>query len=218
VEFQRSYPNIAINLHCAMRSADVLRHEADVAIQLTKPTTPDTKVVKLGRLHVMWYASPKYISVYGQPTTYEELLKHRIVMQFADQTSADDIFEAWFPGVRQDQLLVMRNNVSSANYWAIAKGAGIGLLPTYACALGTDVVPLTIENMHRPFDIWLTYHPSVSRIPRVRKLIDWIVKAFDSRRFPWFRDEFIHPDKLMEEFGGEPLVNMFAGFRRQTSI
>jgi DNA-binding transcriptional LysR family regulator len=31
VEFQQSFPNILVDLHCAMRSADVSRHEADVA-------------------------------------------------------------------------------------------------------------------------------------------------------------------------------------------
>jgi hypothetical protein len=44
-------------------------------------------------------------------------------MQFADQTGAKEIFDSWFPGTRQQDLLVMRNNVWSANYWAIAKGA-----------------------------------------------------------------------------------------------
>lgn len=212
VEFQQMYPNVIVDLHCAMRSADVLRHEADVAIQLIKPTTLDVKVVKLGRLHVMWYASQKYIDTYGAPKTYEELLKHRIVMQFADQTAADEAFQDWFPGLRHRDLLVMRTNVSSANYWAVAKGAGIGVLPTYASALGSDVVPLAIDNMQRPFDIYLTYHPDLTRTPRVRKMIDWIVKSFDSRRFPWFRDEFIHPNELMHQYEGDQLVNMFAGF------
>ena len=118
------------------------------------------------------------------------------------------------PGLRHQDLVVMRNNVSSANFWAIAKGAGIGALPTYAAALGSDVVPLNIANMQRRFDIYLTYHPDVSRSPRVRKLIDWLIKAFDSRRFPWFRDEFIHPNDLMQLYDGEPLINMFAGFVR----
>lgn len=84
VEFQQSFPNILIDLHCAMRSADVLRHEADIAIQLSQPTALDVKQVKLGRLHVMFFASQKYIEIHGAPKTYDELLKHRIVMQFAD--------------------------------------------------------------------------------------------------------------------------------------
>src|SRR3954467_2429113 len=144
VEFQQAFPNILVDLHCAMHSADVSRHEADVAIHLSKPTALDVKLVRLGRMHVMFFASEKYIQTFGAPRSYEELLKHRIVMQFADQTAAKEIFESWFPGIPQQNLLVMKTNVSSANYWAVSKGAGIGLFPTYAYALGAKIVPLDI--------------------------------------------------------------------------
>ncbi|MET0876096.1 MAG: LysR family transcriptional regulator [Tardiphaga sp.] len=211
VEFQQAHPNILIDLHCAMQSADVLRHEADIAIHLARPTTLDVKMVKLGRMHVMFFASEKYIETFGAPTTYQELIKHRIVMQFADQTGAKEIFDSWFPGIPQQDLLVMRTNVSSANYWAVSKGAGIGLLPTYGFALGSKVVPLDID-LRRSFDIWLSYHPNSNRIPRVRRMIDWIIEAFNPVAFPWFRDEFIHPNHLKDVYKGEILVNRFEGF------
>jgi DNA-binding transcriptional LysR family regulator len=211
VEFQKSFPNILVDLHCAMQSADVQRHEADIAIQLSRPTALDVKAVKLGRIHVMFFASLEYIETFGAPKTYQDLIKHRIVMQFADQTGAKEIFESWFPGIPQQNLLVMRTNVSSANYWAIAKGAGIGLLPSYAFALGARIVPLEIE-LHRPFDIWLSYHPDSSRIPRVRRMIDWIIEAFNPVQFPWFRDEFIHPNDLKTVYKGDTL-NQFVDFK-----
>lgn len=211
VEFQQSFPNIMIDLHCAMRSADVLRHEADISIQLSRPTSLDVKQVKIGRLHVMLFASRKYIETFGMPRSYDELLKHRLVMQFADQTAAVEIFDSWFPGIPQNKLLVMRTNVSSANYWAVAKGVGIGLFPTYAYALGTKLIPIDI-GLHRPFDIWLSYHPDSNRIPRVRRMIDWVVESFSPAKFPWFRDEFIHPDELKNSYKGEPLINLFEGF------
>ena len=214
VEFQQAFPNIMIDLHCAMRSADVLRHEADISIQLSRPTLLDVKQVKLGRIHVMLFASRKYIETFGTPRSYEDLLKHRFVMQFADQTAANEIFESWFPGIPQNKLLVMRTNVSSANYWAVAKGVGIGLFPTYAYALGTKLIPIRID-LQRPFDIWLSYHPDSSRIPRVRRMIDWIVESFDPAKYPWFRDEFIHPDELKNAYKGEPLVNLFEGFSNE---
>src|SRR3954469_15095204 len=46
VEFQQACPNILVDLHCAMHSADVLRHEADIAIKLSRPVTLDVKHVK----------------------------------------------------------------------------------------------------------------------------------------------------------------------------
>src|ERR1043166_5670469 len=97
IEFQRSYPRLLVDLSCAMRSADVLRLEADAAVQLTKPTAPDLKVVRLGRLHAMLFAGRSYIDSYGKPKTRAELLKHRFVLQAADQVASQEAYNKVFP-------------------------------------------------------------------------------------------------------------------------
>ena len=211
VEFQQSFPNILVDLHCAMRSADVSRHEADIAIHLSRPAALDVKLVRLGRMHLMFFASRKYLDTYGAPTTAEELVKHRLVMQVTDQSAAKEAFESLFPGYSPRDLLVMKTNVSSAHYWAVANGAGIGVFPTYACALGGKMIPLEIE-LRRPYDIWLSYHPGSGRIPRVRHMIDWLVEAFNPAKFPWFKDEFVHPREFEAVYKGESLTHLFGGF------
>jgi hypothetical protein len=108
-------------------------------------------------------------------------------------------------------MLVMKTNVSSANYWAVANGAGVGVFPTYACALGGNIIPLEVE-LNRPFDIWLSYHAGSGRIPRIRRMIDWLVEAFNPSKFPWFKDEFIHPNELKSVYKVESLTHLFGGF------
>jgi DNA-binding transcriptional LysR family regulator len=211
VEFQQSFPNIVVDLHCAMRSADVSRHEADIAIHLSRPAALDVKLVRLGRMHLMFFASQKYIETYGAPKTAGELVKHRLVMQVTDQAAAKETFESFFPGYSPRDLVVMKTNVSSAHYWAVANSAGIGAFPTYACALGGKMIPLDIE-LRRPYDIWLSYHPGSGRIPRVRHMIDWLVEAFNPAKFPWFKDEFIHPSEFEAVYKGESLTHLFGGF------
>ena len=211
VEFQQSFPNILVDLQCAMRSADVSRHEADIAIQLSRPAALDVKLVRLGRMHLMFFAGRKYLETYGAPTKAEELVKHRLVMQVGDQIAAKETFESLFPGYSPRDLLVMKTNVSSAHYWAVANGAGIGVFPTYACALGGKMIPLEIE-LRRPYDIWLSYHPGSGRIPRVRRMIDWLVEAFNPTKFPWFKDEFVHPREFKAVYKGESLTHLFGGF------
>ena len=206
VEFQRSFPNILIDLHCTMRSADVSRHEADIAIQLSRPEAPDVIAVKLGRLHLMLFASEQYLQTYGTPATVEELVKHRLVIQPADESTAN-----LFPGYSERDLVVMKTNVSSANYWAVANGAGIGVFPTYALALGGKMIPLDLDARWS-FDIWLSYHPGSGRIPKVRNMIDWLLEAFNSAKYPWFGDDFIHPRELNAVYTGEPLTHLFGGF------
>src|SRR3954469_3878973 len=164
VEFQQAYPKILVDLHCAMRSADVSRHEADIAIHLARPATLDVKLVRLGRMHVMFFASQKYLDTYGMPKSVEDVVKHRLVLQVSDEAAANDAFASFFPGYQQRDLVVMRTNVSSANYWAVAHGAGIGVFPTYACAFGGKIIPLEVD-LPWSYDIWLSYHATSGRIP-----------------------------------------------------
>ena len=215
VEFQRVYSGLLVDLKCEMRSADVLRLEADVAVQLEEPANPNLKRVKIGRLHIMPFVSPSYVEIYGMPTDLDDLQQnHRMVIQESEQTKGKEMYERH---AAREQLgfVAMRNNVSSAHVWAVSKGAGIGWLPTYIPAIAGPLIPLDL-GVQFPLDIWLTYHPDAKRIPRVKQLIDWTIQAFDGRKYPWFRDEFVHPDDLQKTYKGEPLVNLFAGFMKES--
>src|SRR5216684_3349723 len=214
VEFQRVYPGLLVDLKCEMRSADVLRLEADVAVQLEEPDNPNLKRVKIGRLHVMPFVSPSYVDIYGMPKNADDIRQnHRIVLQDADQTKGKEIYDK-YAGREQVGFVAMRNNVSTAHLWSIAKGAGIGWLPTYVPALGDPLIPLDI-GVKFELDIWLAYHPDAKKIPRVKQLIEWTIQSFDGHKYPWFSDEFVHPKDLQKAYkDAEPLVNLFAGFKK----
>ena len=214
VEFQRVYPGLLVDLKCEMRSADVLRLEADVAVQLEHPDQPDLKRIKIGRLHIMPFVSPSYVDIYGMPKNADDIRQnHRIVLQDADQTKGKEIYDK-YAGREQVGFVAMRNNVSTAHLWSIAKGAGIGWLPTYVPALGDPLIPLDI-GVKFELDIWLAYHPDAKKIPRVKQLIEWTIQSFDGHKYPWFSDEFVHPKDLQKAYkDAEPLVNLFAGFKK----
>lgn len=211
IDFQKRNPKIVVDLRCAMHSADVMRLEADCAVQLIRPEAPDLKVVQLGTMHTMPFASRSFLETYGIPRSFEELTQKRIVLQVAEQVTSQAEYDALFPGVPEAGFVALKNNVGSAHYWAIAKGAGIGMLPTYAPAIGGNVVPIDL-GLTRKYQIWLTYHPDANKIPRVRHLLDWIIESFRPEKYPWFRDDFIHPDELAKVYKGGPLPNYLEGF------
>src|ERR1051326_573133 len=212
VEFQRAYPLLLVDLQCGMRSVDLLRLEADVAVQLTKPTAGDLKVIRLGRLHAMPFAALSYLETYGVPRTIDELkTRHRVVYQVSEQSGGSEFYRRWFADAPQLGFLAIRTNSSTAHAAAIANRAGIGWVVTHRAALGTKMVPsdLDLRSMR---DVWLTYHADAGRIPRVRHLIDWLVDCFEPKKFPWFRDEFIHPREFPALYRGVPLPSAFEGF------
>jgi DNA-binding transcriptional LysR family regulator len=210
VEFQRQFPFLIIDMRCAMESADVLRMEADIAIQFERPTSPDLIVTKLGRLHIYPFAARSYAEIYGLPKNAEEMKKHRLVDQAAPQLDRG----AWprYLGLEDVEGIVsLRTNLSSALLYAVEKGAGIGALPTYAAALGAPVQPVDIGIRHS-MDIWMTFHPDARRTQRNVLVADWIRRIFNPDRFPWFRDEFIHPSEFVDNLPADSSANVGKGF------
>jgi DNA-binding transcriptional LysR family regulator len=206
-EFLRSNPKLTLNLRCSQKPPDLLRLEADVSVQLQRPIEPDLKVMKLGYLHMMFFAAQSYIDAHGSPKTIPEIENHRLVVLTDEGGSWENAYQKALSGISPSGLVTLRNNVSSAHFWSIVNGAGIGILPTYVKALGSNLVPLDIGEFHR-HEIWLTYRSDAKKIARTRKTIDWVVRAFDPVRFPWFRDEFVHPSRFAELYKGGPLAGM----------
>jgi DNA-binding transcriptional LysR family regulator len=195
VEFNRSNPYTVVEMSCSMNYSDVMRLESDVAIQLTPPTNPDLKVAKLGRLHIYLFAAQRYLDTFGVPQSKEDLAKHKLIDQVSPQTPDGTL--ATMLGMEDvEGIVAVRTDASSAHFYAIELGIGIGVLPTYAIPLGAEVVPLDL-GVYDPVDIWLTYHPDVRDVPRVALFIDWLRDIFDPNRYPWFRDEFVHPRDLV---------------------
>ena len=194
-QFCRTHPSTIVELRCAMEVADVLHMEADVAVQLQRPARADAKALRLGRMHLYPFASKRYIELYGLPKSTDDIKQHRLVDQKAAQVEENIIPRLLnLPSI--EGIVGFRTNTSTAHAHAIDLGMGIGGLPTYVMALGADLVPVDIGVRHQR-DIWMTYHPDARDVRRVATFIDWLRTLFDSKRYPWFGDEFIHPRDLM---------------------
>jgi DNA-binding transcriptional LysR family regulator len=194
VSFQRAHPKIILEVNCTFREPDVSRMEADISIQLTRPKHSDLKTVRLGRLHVMPFASPDYLRTYGTPQNLREVESHKIVEQLSPQLDVTAV-DRLFPGKPREGFVSMVTNTSTAHFWAVARGAGLGMLPTYLTCLGARIVPVDLDLTIK-HDIWLSYHPDGKRLKRVGLAIDWLRENFNAAQFPWFGDEFVHPNEL----------------------
>jgi|1185.fasta_scaffold73809_1 DNA-binding transcriptional LysR family regulator len=196
-QFSRTHPSTIVDLRCSMEIADVLRMEADVAVQLEKPERPDVKVVRLGRMHIYPFASRSYIETYGIPRDLSEIKKHRLVHQQGPQVDEEATQRLLkLPSI--EGVVALRTNASITHACAVELGMGIGGLGTYVVALGSDLVPIDIGIRHH-VEIWMTYHPDARSIRRVSLFVDWLKTLFDPKRYPWFGDDFIHPRDIAKK-------------------
>ena len=216
LEFARAHPQILVDLHCSMlRPDDLVAHaQADLAIQIERPAPRDLIIRRIGRMHIMPCASKSYIDTYGLPKAKQEIgERHRIVLMYADQGRAREYYDQQYPERPQTGFVAMRTNVSTALYAAIVNGVAVGWLPTYYFAIGALVVPLDIDWVYS-FDIWLSYHPDLGRVPRVRRMIDWAIEEFDPQKCPWFRNDFVHPGEFDKHLQAGSLGEIDAAFGR----
>jgi DNA-binding transcriptional LysR family regulator len=196
IEFQYANRMLTFELNCTMELTDVSRLQADISIQLQRPSHPDMIATRLGRLHVFPFVAECYQRLFGAPTSLHDLRHHRLLEQVSPQFE-ESVFAEKLKLHNLQETVSIRTNASSALLYAVERGAGIGLLPTYALALGARLVPVEI-GIHHFHDIWVTYHPDLKNSERHMVVLEWLRRIFNPQVYPCFKDEFIHPVALIE--------------------
>jgi LysR substrate binding domain len=104
--------------------------------------------------------------------------------------------------------VTFRVSSSYSLFWAVASGVGIGALPTYIRAISKRVHPISLP-IQLKFDIWMSYSRAARKSRPVRIAIDWIRSSFNPARYPWFADEFVHPNAFGEIVHDSQVIPIF---------
>lgn len=210
VEFHHANPELRVQLDCDMRRVNMHNHEHDIAVQLSPPADPGLMSLRLGTLHLMPFASESYLRKAGIPKSVDDWRGHELVWQEADQV-ASELLPHFIGTSDPGPLIGITTNNSSAHFRAVAKGGGIGFLPTYARAITKRVRPIDIGVQLRR-EIFCVYHPDQKRTRAMQRAIAWLRASFSSRDYPWFADEFVHPSSFDRPFSDAVVVSLFEGF------
>ena len=210
VEFQARYPAISLDLKCAMNPADPQAGETDVAVQLDRPKNMELAVSRIGFLHLQLFASHEYVRQHGEPSSLADLVNFKFVEQVSPQVS-HELMAKTIPDLPEGFVSV-RTNTSSAHAYAISRGAGIGVLPTYARAVTKRVVPI-LKDVHLTREIYLSHKRDVESEPRTEAAIEWLKQSFDPVMYPWFGENFVAPDEFEQRFRSGNVIQLFEGFQ-----
>lgn len=203
---------VRVSLSCESHAPDVLFRDVDLAIQLDRPSDPALVVDRLATLHVMPFAAPSYVKAHGMPKSVADAGDHKLVWQRNDPVG-NEMLKALVDDAARSTLVSFETNTSTAHYWAVANGAGIGFMPTYVKLLDPALVPIDIGVVVQR-DVYIVRHADAAGKPEVRKALDWLLGAFDAVRYPCFGDHFVHPDKLDAGDNGN-VTALFGGTPRR---
>ena len=157
------------------RNANLMAHEADLAIRLSRPTASTLATRPLGDLGYGLYATPE---VLAQPEAEWEFIGYDERLRHVPQ-------QRWLDAYAGERRVILRCSDLAAIHQAALAGLGVAALPHFLGApaeTGTLLRRLPIDDpaLHR--EIWLAIHPDVRRSPRVRAVADALIALFDAQR------------------------------------
>lgn len=176
-EFAKRYPSIELDLICTNGDVSLSRREADLALQLSRPTQEDLIIKRLATVPLAAYASTKYVERYGQPS--EKPDGHRLVL-FA-HSPAFRRESAWLEERIPGSTVAVRADSVSALYAAAVAGSGIALLPTVAASPDPDLVRIDLGGAPEPRQIWQALHSDLRGAARIRAATGFLAEIFSRR-------------------------------------
>lgn len=170
--FRAAYPGIVPELVTDIRTLDLGRREADVALRLARPQQGDLRVRRLGSVAYALYASEAYVARSGMPDAAARFAGHDLIDWPLDYTVIAQV--PWLRSVASKATIALRSGSAVTRRAAAAEGLGVALLP---CLIADgDERLLRIASTPAPVqELWLATHRDLARMGRVRAVLDFLV-------------------------------------------
>lgn len=156
------WPGIALDIVGELRSANLQRRDADIAIRFMRPTEPGLAARKLGELAFRLYAAPVWLAraegdwrFLGYSDSPGNVPHQQLLAELA--------------GLRP---FVLRSNDLTALHNACRGGLGLAMLPDFMARDDAALVEVPGEGRPVMREVWSVVHPDVRRSPRVRAVAD----------------------------------------------
>nr|WP_277924570.1 LysR family transcriptional regulator [Sphingomonas sp. CROZ-RG-20F-R02-07] len=204
---QAALPKMIIGLDFDYNLARDRTHEADVWLTFEQPAEPDLITSKLATVHFAVYASKSYIGRHGSPSTMDSLKTHKIVEHVSPGVRSE-LLDFLIGTDRPQGFIAMRTNSSLSQLWSVAKGVGIGALPTFVSEITSAVKPVP-PNLAIRREIRLVYRAKAKPSPAILATVKWLRECFDRAIHPCFADSYIDPKTFIRDSGETNIVNIF---------
>lgn len=178
-ELRKNHPDLRVDLAAGVRSLDIARREADLAVRVGRPNGSGLVCRKLGAVGYSLYASRSYLAKHRTPQRGEGLAGHDLITF----TGAPAATSPFFMSESLDEArIALRCDNPLIQLQAAANGIGVAEL---ACFLGDDCADLVRIWPGEPpalRSVWLVLHEDLRRSARIRVVSSVIGDTFRRQR------------------------------------
>jgi DNA-binding transcriptional LysR family regulator len=178
-ELRKNHPDLRVDLAAGVRSLDIARREADLAVRVGRPSGSGLVCRKLGEVGYSLYASRGYLAKHRIPQRGRGLAGYDLITF----TRAPAATSPFFMNESSDGArIALRCDNPLIQMQAAANGIGIAEL---ACFLGDECADLVRIWPGEPpalRSVWLVLHEDLRRSARIRVVSSMIEDAFRRQR------------------------------------
>jgi DNA-binding transcriptional LysR family regulator len=176
---RQAHPGLEVVLSIGVRSLDIARRDADLAVRFARPAASNLACRKLGEVGFTLYASEAYLERWGRPLRGHGLAGFDLISFSGAPTATSPFFlDESLKGARSG----LRCDSPHVQLGAAVAGVGIAEL---ACFLGDGAPGLVRVWPDEPparRAVWLIVHEDMRRSARVRAVLAAIGEAFRRQR------------------------------------
>jgi DNA-binding transcriptional LysR family regulator len=169
--FHRNHPQITVDLLPLPRFTRLTRHEADIAVTVERPRATSLILSRLCEYRLRLYASADYLAT-REPIAMDTLESHDWVGYVDELIFSDQL--SYLGQVVPNARIVLGSTSVIAQWQAVRRGVGLGILPCFMAAGDSDLVALLDDDIDITRSFWLAAQPDYKRMARVERVWDYL--------------------------------------------
>jgi DNA-binding transcriptional LysR family regulator len=172
---KQRHPGLSFELVPSNSIEDILRHDADIAVRMTRPTQNGLLARKVGNVRIGLYVHDSWMARHGEPVSLPDLIASGGLIGLDRNPSFIQAFGALGFKVTPADF-GFRSESHLALLAALRAGLGVGICQQ-ALAAREPKLKHVFPAFAHALEIWLVTHPSLKGIPRVRATMDALVEG-----------------------------------------
>lgn len=160
------YPHLKVDLLALPRAVQLSRNEADIVITLERPERGPFIITRLTDYRLQLYASADYLAQHAPITHRDQLSGHRFVTYVDDLLFSKELI--FLDELIKTSEVNLRSTSVLAQQQAVAAGAGLAILPTFAARREPRLREVLAEEVGFTRTFWMLMPIELKDIARMR--------------------------------------------------
>ena len=169
------HPGLSFELTLSNSIEDVLRHDADIAVRMTRPAQEGLLARKVGLIPLGLYAHESWIARQGEPVSLADLIGSGYLIGYdRDPAIIRALAAHGLPVTSAD--FGFRSDNDLAQLSALRAGFGVGFCQQ-PIAARDPMLRQVLPAFTHALEIWLVTHPNLRNLRRVRATLDGLASG-----------------------------------------